>query len=173
MASELIRHLANQHMASPRKSQVFLIGLGLVIAMIGGMFCFWMARAYLRVKAVDAWPEAHCMMLKSEVVEFRPVPNVAPRYRLDVDYFYTFNDKTYHSGKVRSRVRVTTDRKKAEDWQSAHEAGSESVCFVNPADPADAILEKESKAVGYTIWFPALFVVGGLGMAVQAVRKSR
>jgi hypothetical protein len=46
------------------------------------------------------------------------------------------------------------------------------VCFVNPADPSFAILEKDSKAVIYTIWFPGLFVVGGLGMAVQALRKK-
>lgn len=158
-------------MATPRQSRAFLVGLGLVLAAIGALFCFWLGRAYLRIKAVDTWPETRCMLLKAEIVEFQPVPNVAPRYRLDVDYFYTFNDRTYHSDKVRGRVRTTTDRAKAEAWQSAHEAGSEATCFVNPVDPAIAILEKDSKAVGYTIWFPALFVIGGIGMAVQALRK--
>lgn len=158
-------------MAATHKSRFFLVGLGLLLAAIGGTFCFWMGRAYLRLKAVDAWPETHCVILKSEVVEFFPVPNVAPRYRLDVDYFYEFGGHPRHSDKVRSRVRSSTDRAKVEDWQKAHPVGSEAVCYVNPGDPGFAILEKDSKAVGYTIWFPALFVVGGLGMAIQALRR--
>ena len=93
-----------------RSSRLFLVGLGLLLALIGGSFCYWMGQSYLRIKAVDAWPAVPCMILKSEVVEFFPVPNVAPRYRLDVDYFYQFDGRSWHSGRVRSRVRTTTDR---------------------------------------------------------------
>ena len=158
-------------MPAHRQSRIFLVGLGLLIAAIGGLFCYWLGKGFVKVLAVEKWPEVHCVILKSAVTEFKPVPNVAPRYRLDVDYMYEWNGQTLHSDRVRSRVRTTTDRAKALSWQEAHMTGSESVCYVNPEDPSFAILEKDSRAVVYTIWFPGLFVVAGLGMVVQAIRR--
>jgi hypothetical protein len=159
-------------MSRPAQSRAFLVGLGLLLAFIGGAFCFWLGRSYFRVKAVDAWPEVRCVILRSEVEEFLPVPNVAPRYRVKIDYYYEYNGRSWHSGRVRSRERATALKGRAEEWQAKYPTGRETVCFVNPADPSFAILEKDSKAVIYTIWFPGLFVVGGLGMAVQALRKK-
>ena len=159
-------------MTHPQKSRAFLVGLGLLLALIGGAFCYWLARSYFRVKAVDSWPVVRCVVLRSEVEEFLPVPNVAPRYRVKIDYYYEYNGQSLHSGRVRSRERATALKNRAEQWQARYPAGLETVCFVNPADPSFAILEKDSKAVIYTIWFPGLFVVGGLGMAVQALRKK-
>jgi hypothetical protein len=44
-------------------------------------------------------------------------------------------------------------------------------CRVNPADPAVAVLRIDSRAPGYSLWFPALFVVGGVGIVVGALRR--
>jgi hypothetical protein len=45
-----------------------------------------------------------------------------------------------------------------------------TTCRVHPRDPDFAVLKPDSLAPGYSIWFPALFVVGGLGMAGKAAR---
>ena len=51
-----------------------------------------------------------------------------------------------------------------------------TVCFVNPERPTDpskprqAILAHDTKAAGYSIWFPALFSIGGIGIMVGAIR---
>jgi hypothetical protein len=44
---------------------------------------------------------------------------------------------------------------------------------VNPALPAEAVLEHASRAALYSIWFPLLFVVGGLGMLRGALKRAR
>jgi hypothetical protein len=44
---------------------------------------------------------------------------------------------------------------------------------VNPAEPSFAILKTDSLAPGYSIWFPALFVVGGLGITFRAALGKR
>ena len=49
--------------------------------------------------------------------------------------------------------------------------GSAQECRVNPGDPEIAVLELESKAPGYSLWFPGIFVVGGIGMIVGAWRR--
>ncbi len=156
---------------SPR-SRAFPVVLGLVTAAIGGFFCFHMASAYLRIKATHEWPEVPCLITRSHIVEFQPVPNVSPRYRLDVEFFYEFEGQSLQSNLLRSRERTTTKRDQAEQWQARFPAGSEAICHVNPDDPSHAVLELESLAVGYTIWFPGLFVVGGLGMAWRALRRQ-
>jgi hypothetical protein len=33
------------------------------------------------------------------------------------------------------------------------------------------VLKRDSKAPGYSLWFPIIFVVGGLGIIVGAVRS--
>ncbi|MFP6880316.1 MAG: hypothetical protein VCA34_05170, partial [Roseibacillus sp.] len=37
--------------------------------------------------------------------------------------------------------------------------------------PSFAVLKRDSKAPGYSLWFPIIFVVGGLGIILGAVRS--
>jgi hypothetical protein len=154
-----------------RSSRVLPFLLGLSLAAIGTAFCAWILISFVRVNRTYAWPEVPCLVTKSEVIAFQPVPDVAPRFRLEVDYFYEVGGRSFHSAKVRSRVRATTDRRRAEGWQARFPAGSEQTCRINPADPADAVLELDSRAMIYTIWFPGLFTVAGLVMAARALRR--
>jgi len=41
---------------------------------------------------------------------------------------------------------------------------------VNPNDADFTMIKPDSKAAGYSIWFPMLFVVGGLGISIKAIR---
>jgi hypothetical protein len=75
--------------------------------------------------------------------------------------------------RVRDVERRSRVRAKAEKLQGRFDSGREVTCYVNPGNPADAILLKPTKAPGYTVWFPGLFVVGGLGMCVVAIRRGR
>ena len=49
----------------------------------------------------------------------------------------------------------------------------ETTCYVNPVEFNSAYLKPDSLAPGYSIWFPALFVVGGLGMVISALRPGK
>jgi two-component system nitrate/nitrite sensor histidine kinase NarX len=49
--------------------------------------------------------------------------------------------------------------------------GTRQVCRVNPADPADSVLLPGTRAALYSIWFPLLFVAGGVGMLVGIARR--
>jgi hypothetical protein len=62
---------------------------------------------------------------------------------------------------------------KAREKQLNYPPGSAQTCFVNPALPAEAVLEHASRAALYSIWFPLLFVVGGLGMLRGALKRAR
>ena len=156
-----------------RDSRFFLLVLGLVLAAIGGVFCWWMGAAYLRVNRTYAWPAVRCLVTRSEVVAFEPVPGVAPRYRLEVEYSYERDGRAFQGRRVGSRTRATPERAEAEEWRGRYAVGAEAVCYVDPADPAQALLERDSRAMLYTIWFPGLFLAGGLVMAGRALRCRR
>jgi hypothetical protein len=47
-----------------------------------------------------------------------------------------------------------------------------TTCRVDPANPDFAVLKPDSLAPGYSIWFPALFVIGGPGIAVRALTRG-
>jgi hypothetical protein len=59
-----------------------------------------------------------------------------------------------------------------EERLEQYPVGKEVTAYVNPADPEFAILEHSSKAALYSIWFPCLFMVGGVGMIISALRKK-
>ena len=154
-----------------RRSRVLPAVLGLILAALGMVFCIAMSRAFIGNLATRSWPATPCLMTKSEVVEFQPVPGVKPSYRLDVEYFYEVDGVTHRGTMVRSRVRTTNDRARAASWRDQFPAGSKSICYPDPANPASAVLERESLAVGYAMFFPALFVIGGAVMTLRALRS--
>ena len=51
--------------------------------------------------------------------------------------------------------------------------GSRVLAFVNPNDPTEVLIEHETKAPGYSIWFPALFLLGGVVVFSRALLKLR
>ena len=46
--------------------------------------------------------------------------------------------------------------------------GKQTTCRVNPNAVEFAVLNVDSLAPGYSIWFPCLFVIGGLGITYRA-----
>ena len=61
----------------------------------------------------------------------------------------------------------------AEKLAAEFPPGKMTTCRVNPRDPDFAVLKPDSLAPGYSIWFPGLFVVGGLGIALRALVSNR
>lgn len=152
--------------------RLFLFAVGLSLALIGSLFVWLMARSCLRAIDMRLWPRVPCQIVQSEIVE-RQHDEFSP---VEFSHQVTF---TYErQGQSRTSKRISL---RGQKWsskpQSAHESllrypvGSKQECLVDPADPEMAILEPDSLAPGYSIWFPALFVVGGTVIAWRALRS--
>lgn len=91
-------------------------------------------------------------------------------YRLGILFGYDFNGEPYSSENYDLRGNAwLKDAQRIGGLVTKYPVGSKQVCWVNPKDPQMAVLKKETKAPGYSIWFPILFLVGGLGVMVKAV----
>lgn len=163
----------------PKKSvgqRLFLSGIGVALALIGMLFSGLMWRSFERAREMESWPTVSCAVLESEVVSRRDDPewpeSMPQEYRLEILYRYEWQDREYESERLSLRgARWSGRREKAEKLAARYPRGQVVEGRVNPAAPDEAVLEIDSKAPGYSLWFPVLFVVGGLGIAIGAWRR--
>ncbi len=151
----------------------YLAMIGLIIALLGCLFVWLMARSFLRAWEMRTWPEVPCVILSSEVEQRRNDENSAPEFRQNLTYGYEWK------GTARTGDHLTL---RGSPWSSNQQlvaarvaeypVGSPAMCHVNPLDPEVTVLKNDSLAPGYSIWFPALFVVGGLGITLRAATRS-
>lgn len=151
----------------------FLCMIGVMLLIAGGAFEWLMIRSYLNAKASREWPQVEAVVQRSDVAE-RQIKGSPPEYRLSILYGYRYNDEDLLSDRLTPRGSKWT--KVASAVQSLADefpSGSSHTAWVNPEDPDFAILKHDTKAAGYTVWFPALIIVGGVGMIWGAFRSPK
>jgi hypothetical protein len=141
---------------------------------MGAFFCVYLWRDFQSAKETDRWIEIPCEIVVSAIDDSGRTQHDGVKYQLEIRYRYRFGETDYLGEKMnRYRPVASGDPDKTGSVQRSYPVGSKTVCFVNPDDPADAILKRDSKAALYSIWFPMLFVVGGIGIAVSGFRRNR
>lgn len=147
----------------------YLIVLGVVIALIGGLFVGLMGRSYLRAREMRGWPEVPCVILSSEIEERRHDDNSPLEFRQNLSFGYEWQGQARTGDHFTLRGNPWSSKRELADARVAkYPVGMATTCRVDPAASNFAVLKTDSLAPGYSIWFPALFVVGGLGIALRA-----
>lgn len=147
-----------------------MMGFFLIAA---GLFFAWrMWLSYEKAQITRSWVQVPCRIVSSGVVTARPTPNSPPVYRAEVRYEYEFERRKHASARIRPVESAATPHlENAVQKQQSYPPGSQQMCFVNPAAPDEAVLEHATRAALYSIWFPLLFVAGGVGMVRGALRQ--
>ena len=166
--SEIFR--GRQHASSPTLAgRIFLVSLGLILAAIGAFFVWLMGRSYLRAHEMRAWPEVPCVVLSSELEERRHDPDSPMEFRQDISFGYEWHGASHTGDRLTLRGSPwSSKRAEIESRVAEFPVGKSITCRVDPAHPDISVLAPDSLAPGYSIWFPALFVVGGLGISIRA-----
>ncbi len=152
-----------------RAGRWFLAILGLLVALLGGLFIWLMARSFLRAREMRAWPEVACVIIISELEERRHDENSPAEFRLDLSFGYEWQGVPHTGDHLTLRGSPwSSKRERADERAAEFPVGKKTTCWVDPANPEFAVLKPDSLAPGYSIWFPALFVVGGLGITFRA-----
>jgi hypothetical protein len=134
------------------------------------LFVWLLARGFTRASEMRAWPEVECVILSSIIEERLHDPQSPREFRASVEFGYEWQGARRTGDRITPRGSPwTSKRVLAEKRAAAFSPGKTTTCRVNPRDPDYAVLKPDSLAPGYSIWFPALFVIGGLGMAVRAI----
>ena len=150
---------------------LYLIMIGLLLCLAGAVFAWLMWRSFDRAAGQRGWQDAPCRILESEVMARKIGEDVPSEYGLKVLFGYEFGGESRTSDLLSIRgVSWSRDQSRAQDRAERYRVGNESVCHVDPGDPDRAVLMLDSKAPGYSLWFPLLIVAGGLGIIAGAVR---
>ncbi len=158
--------------AEGRTGRWFLVALGILLALIGSIFVWLLGRSFLRAWEMRSWPETSCVILASEILEQRHDEFSPIEFQQNLAYGYEWQGEAYTGSRITLRENPwTSKRELMEQRATEYPAGMVTSCRVNPASPEIAVLKMDSLAPGYSIWFPGLFVVGGLGISLRAIRK--
>ena len=150
---------------------VYLVFLGLFLVIIGGAFTLLMWLSFQRANTTRQWDELPCVIESSTVTE-RQLPGHSLEYQWQVEYSYSVGEVQRKGTKQSLRgSKWTSKDEKIEVLLENYPEARKTVCYVNPENSAQAILEHDSRGAGYSIWFPMLFAIGGVGMIVGALRK--
>ena len=146
--------------------------LGGAIASAGAVFAWLMWASFLRARAMDSWTAVPCVIVESRLLEEILNPNTPVNYRPVVRYRYEAAGKARESNRLRRVETKSSRRQKMESMLAPFPPGSEATAWVNPNDPDDAVLIRDKRTAIYSIWFPFLFVVGGLGIALSSALRN-
>ena len=128
-----------------------------------------MARSFLRAWEMRSWPSVECVILSSEITERRNDANSAREFRHDLTYGFEWKGIARTGDHLTLRGSPWSSKQNLVEARAAqYPLGSRAICHVNPSNPEIVLLKNDSLAPGYSIWFPALFVIGGLGITLRA-----
>jgi hypothetical protein len=155
---------------------IYLFGIGLFLFFLGAGFCWLLAKSYGNASDTRKWLETPCLIIRSDLGK-RSELNISPEYRWEVAFKYQFEGEDNISETYKPRgQRWRNSIEKVKPMLEQFPVDKKTICFVNPEKPTDpskprqAILAHDTKAAGYSIWFPALFSIGGIGIMVGAIR---
>jgi hypothetical protein len=148
------------------------IFFGLVTAGAGGYFCWYLWSVYQKARAMDDWMAVQCTIVESQIETEMPVSGGAARFKPKLRYRYTAGGDERVGNRVKRVTPQSGEREMIEDVLASFPVGGAATCYVNPANLDDVVLIKDRKGALYALWFPALFVVAGLGLAVSSIFRN-
>ncbi len=145
----------------------FLVFLGAGL-LFGGMF----VRDLLETAAMRGWLKTECVILESGVREDARGRNERP-YSFAVQYRYSWQGRSYTSDQYARRPVSGSNYQEMQKLAERFEADTKAFCYVNPANPAEAVLKRATAWHGFFIVIPLIFVAVGGGSIYYTWRPRK
>ncbi|MCK5000544.1 MAG: DUF3592 domain-containing protein [Anaerohalosphaera sp.] len=143
----------------------------LVFAGMGSFFMVLTVRDYLKTLDAASWDKTQCTIVESSVDEDFSDNN--DPFVFKVTYRYEYQGSQYSCNVYRRSYGGDDDYAKANRKLVDYPADKQAFCYVNPANPRQAVLKKESLASGFIILFPVPFMAVGFGGIYFTWRRKR
>ena len=110
-----------------------------------------------------SWDEKSCRIISSEVKTLKSSASDGDTYLPEITYEYSVNDRLHQSKRYDFTTRYSNDYESKKKLVDQYPAGSRSICFVNPKNPDDAVLDRSLNSNILRGLFALIFVFVGLG----------
>jgi hypothetical protein len=133
-------------------------------------FYFLTAKPIYQCLAARSWTPTPCVVLSSRVVKSKV-------FHLYVFYAYEFNGHQYKSSCAQFGEIASPDGEGKRAFVARYPSGHKAVCYVNPKDPAEAVLDRsmnrEMLWIGWVVMHPVVIGAAILFLAFRHARKKR
>jgi hypothetical protein len=162
----------NQPLSSRRKAQnpAFFY---LIFVLMGLGFTYLMfVQPVLNVWAARSWKETTCRVLSSAVGTHSGKHGYT--YSVDIVYRYRIGRQWYTERRYDFRVGSSSGYDGKEAVVEQYPPGKHVTCYYNPADPADAVLNRDLPADLFFGLIPMVFtLVGALGVVYSIKQRKQ
>ncbi|HYT31372.1 MAG TPA: DUF3592 domain-containing protein, partial [Thermoanaerobaculia bacterium] len=151
-----------------------LVGFFAIFFFAGLGTSLFFIRPALKNIAARNWPEVPCVVISSDVRSHRG--NKSTTYNVDILYEYQVGDRKYRSNQYHFMGGSSGGYDAKAAVVAQNPPGTRRVCYVNPADPTDAVLQRSFDREYIVAIVPAVFTLVGLGgilLVLRGVRKQR
>ncbi len=154
--------------AENSRSQRVVLGIffSMFLLVGSGFFYFMTLRPMFQGYAARAWLETPCLVISSNVVKSS---SDGPTYQVEISYAYEVHGRSYQSDRYQFLRFSSSGRSAKELVVRRYPKGSRAVCYVNPSNPGEAVLDRTPFPSGLWAFFPLIFVGVGAGGAVYAI----
>ena len=148
------------------------VALYILFLLIGSVISYFIPiRPVMRILQAREWNARPCTVVSSRVQSHDSDDGTT--YSVKILYAYEVNGREYKANRYNFVGGSSSGYSGKAAIVKQHPPGSQKVCYVNPADPTDAVLRP-----GFTpmLWFgliPLSFVAFGFVGVVGAIRKAR
>jgi hypothetical protein len=153
---------AGRHILYIMGGLFFLVGLGVLI----GVFA---PKLMAYISAGD-WVRTECVIKESEAQSHSS--DDGTMYRPHFRYTYYFDGKEYTSDQYSFFNSSTRNYDAVADLVAAHPVGSQGLCYVNPENPDQAVINRDLSLEFLFLVLPLGFMAFGGGLLYTATRVS-
>lgn len=173
-AAAPLEHALSQRALSSDRGKKIGRGVGagffsifLVVGLVATYFVF--IKPVMGILAARTWRETPCTIIASNVQRHS---GKSTTYSVDILYAYAMNGREFRSNRYGFMTGSSSGYQGKAAIAARYQPGTTAVCFVNPSDPNDAVLERGFTA---TLWIgaiPFVFVLVGAGGIIGALRAG-
>jgi hypothetical protein len=140
---------------------------------IGLAFCIGaFGKPLLQMQSARHWRGTSCEIISSDVKANHS--DGSPTYRVDVTYRYFVDDRGYVGDRYQFIKMSSSGYRGKAAIVARLRPRTRTDCWVNPANPRDAVIERGPTADLWYALIPLVFVViGGAGIAAAALGRGR
>jgi hypothetical protein len=158
--------------ASTKNTGCIVPFICLFVMLLGGVMTYMLlVRPVARVAAAGGWIQVPCTIVNSRVLTHRGDDSTT--YSVDIFYRYEIDGREYHANRYDFVVGSSSGYSGKQEIANRYPPGTEALCYVNPADPAEAVLERGFTGTMLFGLIPLLFLLGGGGGLIAFVRYKR
>jgi hypothetical protein len=140
----------------------------LVFGGMGLLFTVMVLRQAYRDAQTYRWPAVPCVILESGITD----KGGNSPYAVDVHYQYEWSAATRSSRQLATQTKSFSDYSKAQRLVDKFRADTKAICYVNPRNPADAVLDRNSLWSAFVVLIPLTFFMVGAGALYLIWRKA-